>query len=553
MDTSAAVLNSPLIQRLREQQVLLQRSVAELSSTYLDNHPRLIAARRELQDLNRQVRAEAMKVVAGLEQEAKIAASREASLRESLDSLKTRVGESNVDEVKLRALEREATANRNLLESFLNKFSDASARQEVLAQPGIARVISRADPPTEPSFPKAGPIILLASLGGFTIGLGIAFMAEVMKGASGSQPPAYERDRDVWRRRRALRSMERPLPRMAAREDAFGSEDPQMPFVRRRAPGAMQRPPLDVEAPVAFASDAVAASPDDREEELVVAPAVVQDAMPDPVETIVAEDPAPLASDAPAEVEEEASKPVTALSSLGSPMPSLCVVPRTAAYGDAASVAAHMDGPFVLSLKPLVSWCMSLRQTLGVRRFALVAGDDVGVDGAAAVLALARLLAAQDVKTVLVDAAAESEWISRIVGKAVRPGLKDLLLGRAKFGDVIVKDPASGVHILGAGAEGADLSDGLASSRMDKILGALGQAYDVVLVHVGRPLSDAGERETVVKCHAGVIFAGTRHSGHTAALLSGLGDMGLSAVQVVRFAESNGNAVRTPEMATAEG
>ncbi|MGE4244638.1 MAG: Wzz/FepE/Etk N-terminal domain-containing protein [Parvibaculaceae bacterium] len=560
VDSSSAVLSSPLIQRLREQQVLVRRNVAELSATYLDNHPRLIAAKRELDDLNRQIRSEALKVVAGLEQEAKIAAGREASLRESLASLKTRVGESNVDEVKLRALEREATANRNLLESFLDKFSDASARQEVLAQPGIARIISRADPPTEPSFPKSVPIILLASLGGFTIGLGLAFMAEVMKGGSGAPYPAQgDFGREALRRRRALRTVDRPFPvppMMRWPDTTIPQAEPRMPLFR-------PQPLKEVAAPQAeFDADAVRAVMEPPADEAVAEEVVEEpyEAAPTaPVEETVAEEEAPETRIQPAAepsppppraktAAEPSPVPPRTEPAAAQPMPSLCIVPRTAAYGDAASVAAHMDGPFVSSLKPLISWCTSLRQTLGVRRLALVAGDDVGVDGAAAVLALARLLAAQESKVVLVDAAAESEWIGRIVGKAARPGLRDLLAGRAKFGDVIVKDPASEVHLLGAGAEGADLTDTMTSSRMDKVLAALGKAYDVVLVHVGRPLSDAGERETVAKCHAGVVFAGTRHSGHTAALLSELGDMGLSAVQVVRFAEANGaSSARAPE------
>jgi polysaccharide biosynthesis transport protein len=180
VDASVAVLDSPLVQRLREQQVALIRSRAELSTIYLGNHPRLIAVNRELSDLDRQIRTEALKIVDRLDQEAKIAAARETSLRSSLNGLKTRASETNVDDVKLRALEREAAANRSLLETFLNRYTDARARDTVNAQPGLARVISRADVPTEPSYPKRGPIVLLSILAGFTIALGLAFLGEVM-------------------------------------------------------------------------------------------------------------------------------------------------------------------------------------------------------------------------------------------------------------------------------------------------------------------------------------------------------------------------------------
>ncbi len=93
VDTSADVLGSPLIQRLREQQVQLTRSKAELSTIYLDNHPRIKAVDQEIQDLNRQLRTEAFKVVERLEQESKVAAAREASLRKSLVGLKQQTSE----------------------------------------------------------------------------------------------------------------------------------------------------------------------------------------------------------------------------------------------------------------------------------------------------------------------------------------------------------------------------------------------------------------------------------------------------------------------------
>jgi succinoglycan biosynthesis transport protein ExoP len=196
VDASVAVLDSPLVQRLREQQVALIRSRAELSTIYLGNHPRLIAVNRELADLDRQIRTEALKIVDRLDQEAKIAAARETSLRSSLNGLKTRASETNVDDVKLRALEREAAANRSLLETFLNRYTDARARDTVNAQPGLARVISRADVPTDPSYPKRGPIVLLSILAGFAIALGLAFLAEVMSTVArieqqAVEPPAF--------------------------------------------------------------------------------------------------------------------------------------------------------------------------------------------------------------------------------------------------------------------------------------------------------------------------------------------------------------------------
>ncbi len=180
VDKSAEVLQSPLIQRLREQQVQLKRRLAELSTVYLDNHPRVRAVRRELADLKRQIHVEARKIAEALEQQARIAANREVELRKQLEQLKRRVSTAQIDEVKLRELEREARANRALLESFLARYSDALTRKDAQALPRMARVISRAAEPSMPTFPKVGPVMILATLAGFVLGLGLAFVLEVM-------------------------------------------------------------------------------------------------------------------------------------------------------------------------------------------------------------------------------------------------------------------------------------------------------------------------------------------------------------------------------------
>ena len=53
------VLSSELIQRLRERQVQLKTDIADLSTTLLDNHPRIRALSSQLADLDGQIRSEA--------------------------------------------------------------------------------------------------------------------------------------------------------------------------------------------------------------------------------------------------------------------------------------------------------------------------------------------------------------------------------------------------------------------------------------------------------------------------------------------------------------
>jgi polysaccharide biosynthesis transport protein len=94
--------------------------------------------------------------------------------------LKDREGGALQDEVRLKELEREAKANRDQLEVMLARFADSNTRQNLALQPGYARIIQSAAPQATPYFPKVGPIMLLLSMAGLGLGVGLAFLFEVM-------------------------------------------------------------------------------------------------------------------------------------------------------------------------------------------------------------------------------------------------------------------------------------------------------------------------------------------------------------------------------------
>ena len=92
VDATTEVLKSDLITRLIEQRVTMQRQLAELSATLLPSHPRIRQLAADLADVRKQIRAEVEKIAQGLENEAQVAATREASLRTSLDDVKGSLG-----------------------------------------------------------------------------------------------------------------------------------------------------------------------------------------------------------------------------------------------------------------------------------------------------------------------------------------------------------------------------------------------------------------------------------------------------------------------------
>jgi Mrp family chromosome partitioning ATPase len=179
---SADVINSERIRQLNQQRITLKGQLAEQSSTLLDNHPRIKELKAQIGDLDKWIRDEAAVLARSLENDASIAGVRVDQLQRGLDQLKQQASSTNGQDIELRALEREAKAQRDLLESYLAKYREASARDSLGAVPGDARIISRAAVSNTPYFPKKLPIVLIATLATLFLGAGFITTGELLGG-----------------------------------------------------------------------------------------------------------------------------------------------------------------------------------------------------------------------------------------------------------------------------------------------------------------------------------------------------------------------------------
>jgi len=177
---SSDVLNSELIRRLSEQRVTLRAQLAEQSSTLLDGHPRIKELKAQIADLDHQTREEAEKIARSFENDATLAGARLDSQVASLDQLKSQAATTNEQDVELRALSRDAKAQRDLLESYLAKYREATARDTINSSPADARVISRATVSNVPAYPKKLPAVLIATLATFVLCCGFVLTRELL-------------------------------------------------------------------------------------------------------------------------------------------------------------------------------------------------------------------------------------------------------------------------------------------------------------------------------------------------------------------------------------
>ena len=178
IDSVAEVLNSGLISSLRGQEAEVQRKYSEMLVEYGARHPKMIQMQAELADIKAKIDTEVKKIAAGLRHSLDVARARENSLASSLQQMESKTAGNSQAEVELRALEREATANKVLFETFLGRFKETASTQGI--EQADARVISFAEVPLSASFPKKNLMITVSILGALFFAIFLAFVLEIL-------------------------------------------------------------------------------------------------------------------------------------------------------------------------------------------------------------------------------------------------------------------------------------------------------------------------------------------------------------------------------------
>src|SRR3546814_9807791 len=123
----------------------------------------MIAARAELDGVRRQLGREMNTILTGLRNEVETARTHEMELNDRLRTARDEMVRMDKAEVSVGQLSRQLGANRNLYESLLKRYTETVALRD--NQQPEARVISRAQIPLSPAYPKATQKIGRAHVG----------------------------------------------------------------------------------------------------------------------------------------------------------------------------------------------------------------------------------------------------------------------------------------------------------------------------------------------------------------------------------------------------
>ena len=178
LDALPEILGNGLIQNLKSQLVSLDASLAQLSNRVGRNHPEYRAALAERDKLNADIRAEIENVTRGIEKTAELSQKREDELRQSLEAQRARVLELKGHRDQIDVLVRDVEGYQRSFETAFQRYADAQLESRA-AQNNIA-VLAEAQRPLRAASPNLLLNVALALVAGTALGLGIAFLIEIM-------------------------------------------------------------------------------------------------------------------------------------------------------------------------------------------------------------------------------------------------------------------------------------------------------------------------------------------------------------------------------------
>ncbi|WP_375157323.1 exopolysaccharide transport family protein [Bradyrhizobium sp. RDT46] len=158
-------LQSPTIANLRAQYADARKKYAEQAGELGPRHPALRQTEKQVEDLKRTISEEIDRFAQAAKNDLTRARDYEASLNRALEAQKRQSVQLSQAAVRLRELEREADASRDVYQSFLKR-SRETEEQESL-NTSAARVIGEATVPQRRSFP---PAMSLFAMIGFIFG-----------------------------------------------------------------------------------------------------------------------------------------------------------------------------------------------------------------------------------------------------------------------------------------------------------------------------------------------------------------------------------------------
>jgi succinoglycan biosynthesis transport protein ExoP len=170
------IMNNPLIQTLKAAEAKLIADYSELSKKFGEGHPKIIQIKQEMAATRGKIEAEMGVVKQTIKNEYNMAKTQEGNLKKALEEQKNVTQDQSDVGIQYRVLLRDVETNRALYENMLKSLKTTTATENIPAT--NIRIVYPALIPEVPIYPRKSRTLMLASVFGLFLGVGLALVLE---------------------------------------------------------------------------------------------------------------------------------------------------------------------------------------------------------------------------------------------------------------------------------------------------------------------------------------------------------------------------------------
>ena len=178
IDSLPAVVENPLIQKLKAEYIKLVAEYYKMGKKYGPAHPVMVRLRSEIKAIKRNIAQEVKNIAESIKVEYKIALENEQQILKAMEEKKKEALELNKKQIQYNVLKREVEVNRSLYESLLKRLKEAGVTED-LKVTNIS-IVDPASVPEKPVKPKKKLNIILSLITSLFLGIFLAFFLEYL-------------------------------------------------------------------------------------------------------------------------------------------------------------------------------------------------------------------------------------------------------------------------------------------------------------------------------------------------------------------------------------
>ena len=176
-DRIQEVLNNPLIAGMKADLNRNEARLQELNSKFGENHPQVLEARANINELRSRLDAEIRRVTSGVTISNTINKQRESQVKRALDEQRSKVLRMKAVRDEGQVLVREVENAQRTFDSLVARLTQTALESQ--STQSYANVLSVAQPAAEPASPKLVLNMALAVFLGLLLAIGVALLLEL--------------------------------------------------------------------------------------------------------------------------------------------------------------------------------------------------------------------------------------------------------------------------------------------------------------------------------------------------------------------------------------